>query len=478
MSAFRRAVLSVAPERLEQFSMEMEKNIKQKPKSKRKSMDEKSSKTKRRRKHSSHGSETRKSSKSTSEKIESGKKRSSDVKKGSSHSRSRDRGRDGGTSSKERKSKKVKSKNYVDDSDFDPKDLDLSTPLAPLSDLVKDRIVLLDTVFSIIKGPKLTSMLPDILKLMPLEEIKRLCGEQLDVMSSKRILHIIFGREMVSSSGTDSSDNEVDNKKTNELSIPVPLKHDLSLQANFIDSTTSDQPSSGPSMLFPSALSTAQAAMANSNDMGEENINNASPGTVSTSTEPNIIYTEVDDDGVDHVSSDTEEGEVQTSDEEHEVVEHDDDVIVIQDEEVEDHPAEGDVFVEVEELEELLEEDFNNKQEIIRNQPNKNKRKVSVKKIHKEEIITIDGEKSSTTREGTFKLLDEEVEISKKSSSSVQGTSSSGEARQTSGEVEQDEKDPNAGKSQLEILELELRERAIRSLMKAVQTGKLKPATK
>lgn len=40
-------------------------------------------------------------------------------------------------------------------------------------------------------------------------------------------------------------------------------------------------------------------------------------------------------------------------------------------------------------------------------------------------------------------------------------------------QLPKEESDPYAGKSQLEILELEMRARAIRSLMKAAQSGKL-----
>nr|XP_039248681.1 LOW QUALITY PROTEIN: caspase activity and apoptosis inhibitor 1-like [Styela clava] len=461
MSAFQQAVLAVDPERLEKFSIEMKKNIRQKPKSKRKSPDDKNSRTKRRQKHSNHEREKAKSSKSSSSNTRSENKNSSDRKRTSSHSRSKDHKHERSTPSKAKRPKKFKSKNSVDESDFDPKDLDLSVPLSPLTELVKDRKLLLDTVFAIIKGPKLTSMLPDILKLMPLEEIKKLCGEQLDVMSSKRVLHTLSGTVMVSSSGTDSSDNEehdcqpaVDAAEA----LPLPIKQEHSLQANFVDSTTSDQPSVGPSMLFPSALSTAQATMINQNTLGREIVDDdTDQDSVSTSTQPNFIYM----DDLSHSSSDTEEGEVQTSDEEHEIVEPEDDVIVVQDDQEENNPNEEDVLVEVEEL---LDEDYNNKLEDAaeHSQPNKNRRKVSVKKVRKQ---SIDSPQTSKLPKNSDSLIVEDS-TRKDDDPSEQNT-----------KVE-NSSDPHAGKSQLEILELELRARAIRSLMKAAQSGKLKPITK
>ncbi|XP_026569213.1 caspase activity and apoptosis inhibitor 1 isoform X2 [Pseudonaja textilis] len=76
---------------------------------------------------------------------------------------------------------------------------------------------------------KLQKMLPDVLKNCSIEEIKRLCLEQLDLMSEKKLLKILEGE-----SGADSdSDEEING--TEEKTIV----ESASQQDNSIDSTSS-----------------------------------------------------------------------------------------------------------------------------------------------------------------------------------------------------------------------------------------------
>lgn len=314
MSAFRQAVLSVNPERLEQFSREIKKNIKDKSKKRKWPKDESSKKSdinsvrssekKKKRRKSTHVSKGKKDdNKEQDDDKERSSRRSS---KKSSRSRQQLSSRDGNR----RCGKKAE-----EDSDMEKDGLDLSVPLAPLTDLVKDKTALLDTVFNIIKGPKLTSMLPDILKLMPMVKIKYLCREQLDVMSSKRLHHILAGKEMEFSSGTDSSDEEVKKLKETIRSSPSPV-HDSGLQANFVDSTTSESANPSKLMLFPSAISTALTLATGSPIPVKEISNdNEEVDMVSTSTEPNFIYSGDGNEKEDefYESSDPEEGEVTSS---------------------------------------------------------------------------------------------------------------------------------------------------------------------
>jgi len=67
------------------------------------------------------------------------------------------------------------------DSDVEEGGVDLDGELHPLSYYVKDRKVLMEQVFKIVQAPKLAAMLPDILKNMPVDELKRKCLAQLEV---------------------------------------------------------------------------------------------------------------------------------------------------------------------------------------------------------------------------------------------------------------------------------------------------------
>lgn len=405
MSAFQRAVLSVNPDRLEQFTKEMKKNISEKSIKKvsrrhRSPSDASSRRSKIRKRHSKSIKEV--VAKSSSQSI-----KASESKGGkSSKSATKD----------SRKHHKRKSESDVrkakEDSDFDESDLDLSNPLFSLINLVKDRKALLETAFSIVQGTKLTAMLPDSLKLMPVDEVKRLCDEHLNVMSSKRIFHVLSGTSMDSSSGTDSSDEERPAKGGKQHDMPL---QDHTLQTNLVDSTTSE--SAGPSMLFPSALSTAQCSM---HDKDVVPLSSTGFDDVPTSTSP--AGTHVVKKCSSTRKSETEDGELDTivfSGKDFEI--HN---IAEQVSEVKDVPVDTDeVFVEeVEEIEEMSEDH-----------------------IHECEFQTADDS-------------DKTVPQSSPASGDILAV------------------EDYSGKTQLEILELELRARAIQSLMKAAKTGSLKTA--
>jgi len=223
-------MLSVPPERLEQFSLELKQSIKDK-KSKKSKASHKYNKSKRSNKkyHKKDKSSSSKSIKSKS--VFYSKRKSSNDRK----------------SHKKRKKSNSEPENLTDESDIEENGLDLTKELHPLSHYVKDRQVLSEILFSIVKGTKLTAMLPDILKDIPLEELKQKCFSHLEVMSSKRIIHIITGEPMQSSSGTDSDDehnvlsenNEAVAKEEASKSSSTDKTDENNLQANFVDSTTS-----------------------------------------------------------------------------------------------------------------------------------------------------------------------------------------------------------------------------------------------
>ncbi|CAK8691325.1 unnamed protein product [Clavelina lepadiformis] len=232
MSAYRQAMLSVAPERVEQFSLELKQTIDDKKRKKTRSGNRVSDKSK---------THSRSHKASSSDKS----KRSKGSSKSHSSSRRKKTSREQEKSSKKRKHSKSDEEHLTGDSDVEKDGLDLENELYPLMHYVKDRQKLMQTIFSIIRGEKLVAMLPDILKKLPQEEIKQRCFSHLEVMSSKRINHILAGKQMQSSSGTDSEPELDKNNEAQPKTILTNLKQSSSkedgqsLQTNFVDSTTS-----------------------------------------------------------------------------------------------------------------------------------------------------------------------------------------------------------------------------------------------
>ncbi|XP_058026828.1 caspase activity and apoptosis inhibitor 1 isoform X2 [Ahaetulla prasina] len=88
---------------------------------------------------------------------------------------------------------------------------------------------MLQQCFYIIGEKKLQKMLPDVLKNCSIEEIKRLCLEQLDLMSEKKLLKILEGE-----SGVDSDSDDETNGAEEKTIV-----ESASQQDNSIDSTSS-----------------------------------------------------------------------------------------------------------------------------------------------------------------------------------------------------------------------------------------------
>ncbi|XP_029640816.1 uncharacterized protein LOC115215684 isoform X1 [Octopus sinensis] len=121
-----------------------------------------------------------------------------------------------------RKSKK-KHKSTTSDKDTETKegsedsDLNLSKPLHPIGHYINKRSEMLEQMFHCIQGATLKKALPEILQDLPMKELKQLCLTQLEVMSKKRILRILAGDDpiTISSSGTDESADEGGNNSGN-----------------------------------------------------------------------------------------------------------------------------------------------------------------------------------------------------------------------------------------------------------------------
>ena len=82
-------------------------------------------------------------------------------------------------------------------------------PHRSLINYVDDRSKLLDEVFSIFSEEEISNMLPDILKGIKLEEVQKLCYEQLEAMEVTAITQIIQSSADTSTSKADDVEDDV-----------------------------------------------------------------------------------------------------------------------------------------------------------------------------------------------------------------------------------------------------------------------------
>ncbi|XP_032639790.1 caspase activity and apoptosis inhibitor 1 [Chelonoidis abingdonii] len=114
-------------------------------------------------------------------------------------------------------------------SDIEEGGLDLSVSLKPVSFYIADKKEMLHQCFCVIGEKKLQKMLPDVLKNCSMEEIKRLCLDQLELLSEKKLLKILEGE-----TGADSDTDEDADRGGNKSGV-----ESISQQDNNVDSTSS-----------------------------------------------------------------------------------------------------------------------------------------------------------------------------------------------------------------------------------------------
>nr|BAE35881.1 unnamed protein product [Mus musculus] len=123
-------------------------------------------------------------------------------------------------------------------SDLEEGGLDLNVSLKPVSFYISDKKEMLQQCFCIIGEKKLQKMLPDVLKNSSVEEIKKLCQEQLELLSEKQILKILEG------------DNGLDSDMEEEADDGCKVAPDLiSQQDTCVDSTSSLRENKQPEVL-------------------------------------------------------------------------------------------------------------------------------------------------------------------------------------------------------------------------------------
>ncbi|XP_076144774.1 caspase activity and apoptosis inhibitor 1 [Alosa pseudoharengus] len=109
-------------------------------------------------------------------------------------------------------------------SDTEEGGLDLSVPFKPISAYVSDRQEMLEQCFRVLGENKLKKMLPDELKDVPFEEIKKLCGEQLEQLSPNNLLEILEGREVSDPDAENKSSIAVDSQQDNNVDSTSSVK--------------------------------------------------------------------------------------------------------------------------------------------------------------------------------------------------------------------------------------------------------------
>ncbi|XP_056662627.1 caspase activity and apoptosis inhibitor 1 isoform X5 [Monodelphis domestica] len=121
-----------------------------------------------------------------------------------------------------------KEKELEEPSDIEEGGLDLTVSLKPVSFYIADKKEMLQQCFYVIGEKKLQKMLPDVLKNCSIEEIKKLCQDQLELLSEKKLLKILEGENGIDSDTEEEAD---DGSKMGSESV--------SQQDNSVDSTSS-----------------------------------------------------------------------------------------------------------------------------------------------------------------------------------------------------------------------------------------------
>lgn len=137
-------------------------------------------------------------------------------------------------------------------SDIEEGGLDLTVPFQPIKAYVSNKKEMLQQCFRVLGEKKLRRMLPDEFKDYSLEEIKKLCWEQLEPISEKNLLQILTGEELTSSKEIpeetveSQQDNNVDstsclkdttkNEDAKEVGVSSEESDVLSINADTYDS--------------------------------------------------------------------------------------------------------------------------------------------------------------------------------------------------------------------------------------------------
>ncbi|KAL7375827.1 hypothetical protein ABVT39_024747 [Epinephelus coioides] len=109
-------------------------------------------------------------------------------------------------------------------SDIEEGGLDLNLPFKPITAYAADRREMLEQCLRVLGEKKLRRMLPDELKDFSLEEIKKMCWEQLEPISEKNLLQILAGEELTSGNGDKNTEETLESQQDNNVDSTSCLK--------------------------------------------------------------------------------------------------------------------------------------------------------------------------------------------------------------------------------------------------------------
>ncbi|XP_071953768.1 uncharacterized protein [Antedon mediterranea] len=191
-------------------------------------------------------------------------KADSSVKKNSKKRKKNGKVKAGGKK-KKNDSKKVEKKSNDDQEADEDSDVDLNKELKTIGAYISNRDEMLEHVFKSVKEHKLKTLLPDILKNIPVDELKELCCHQLEGMSKKRIRHILAGEEMNSSSGTEESLSD-DGRMAEKEIQQEPQTRDTSPDTSTVVHSTCDSQQGDGEMSVGSTQDLMAGSMASTSD--------------------------------------------------------------------------------------------------------------------------------------------------------------------------------------------------------------------
>ncbi|XP_070814283.1 caspase activity and apoptosis inhibitor 1-like isoform X2 [Chaetodon trifascialis] len=110
------------------------------------------------------------------------------------------------------------------DSDIEDGGLDLTLPFQPITAYLTDKREMLEQCLHVLGDKKLRKMLPDELKDCSLEEIKKLCWEQLEPISEKNLTQILEGEEVTPGNGNENAEKTLESQQVNNVDSTSCLK--------------------------------------------------------------------------------------------------------------------------------------------------------------------------------------------------------------------------------------------------------------
>ncbi|XP_031706944.1 caspase activity and apoptosis inhibitor 1 isoform X2 [Anarrhichthys ocellatus] len=109
-------------------------------------------------------------------------------------------------------------------SDIEDGGLDLSLPFKPITAYVADKREMLEQCLHVLGEKKLRKMLPDELKDCSLEEIQKMCWDQLELISENNLTQILAGEELTSGSNEETTEETLESQQDNNVDSTSCLK--------------------------------------------------------------------------------------------------------------------------------------------------------------------------------------------------------------------------------------------------------------